>query len=483
MATGRSRPYFVLNDNTTPGNPSEETTEEQATTEISKEVGLKVDAPPGRSPSSNSSGSNAESLSAYAERTVATFVQRDNMSSESPPGCAVQAESETAAGLPQKESESDHVEINPPLTSNTPGETNLEEEDQIRASGHVVHDMYATDTSEFEDLLDGSGVSGPTLQGVGNTFITIPSSSQGDEIEEKGERSSDNDLLDKQPSTSGAFATPRQLSITGRAALRKCFTENNLISFPVSQPVIALSEEQMHTVLRTISDESLLSSYHLMKSLLLQAADGKVSTKERCRHVRRAGTPGPGQQSSSEGESSEGECTSGSYTSGAINSDDDPGSLDFLVEHDCPPLSPSFRSRPQQVRTATSMMPTSPGSGYSAEDYAPLAALLPKSTGSKGPAKPPRKRQRVIGRPRRVMKESYFKGIKWTKTFVTRPLDPIHNRQKFYCEIYKSNVSIRSKGAREIIRHYQCETHLRKDQRWRFEHLSVTDKVTGITRH
>ena len=356
------------NDNTTPGNSSKETTEELATTEISKDVGSKIDAPPGQSPSSNSSGSNAESLSAYAERTVATFVQRDNMSSESPPDCAVQAEPETAAGVPQKESESDPVEINLPLTSNTLRETNSEEEDQIGASGHVVQDLYTTDTSEFEDLLDGSRVSSPTLQGVGNTFITIPSSSQGEEIEEKGERSGDNDLLDTQPSTSGATATPRQLSITGRAALRKCFTENNLINFPVSQLFIALSEGQMHTVLRTISDESLLSSFHLMKSLLLQAADGKVITKERCRHVRRAGTPGPGQQSSSEGESSEGDCTSGSYTSGAINSDDDPGSLDFLVEHDRPPLSPSFRPRPQQVKTATTMMPTSPGSGYSAED-------------------------------------------------------------------------------------------------------------------
>ena len=52
------------------------------------------------------------------------------------------------------------------------------------------------------------------------------------------------------------------------------------------------------------------------------------------------------------------------------------------------------------------MMPTSPGSGYSAEDYAPLTSLLPNTTGSKAPAKPPRKRQRVTGRPGKVMKES-----------------------------------------------------------------------------
>ena len=130
------------NDNTTPGNSSKETTDEQATPEISKDVGSKADAPPGRSLSSNSSGSTAESLSAYAEQTVATIVQRDNMSSESPLDRAVQAEPETAAGLPQKESEFDPVEINLPLTSNTPGETNLEEEDQIGAYRHVVHDLY-----------------------------------------------------------------------------------------------------------------------------------------------------------------------------------------------------------------------------------------------------------------------------------------------------------------------------------------------------
>ena len=64
------------NDDTTPGNPTEETTENQTATEIPKEAVSKEIAAPGRSPSSNSSGSNAESLSAYAERTVATIVQR-----------------------------------------------------------------------------------------------------------------------------------------------------------------------------------------------------------------------------------------------------------------------------------------------------------------------------------------------------------------------------------------------------------------------
>ena len=59
---------------------------------------------------------------------------------------------------------------------------------------------------------------------------------------------------------------------------------------------------------------------------------------------------------------------------------------------------------------------------------------------------PPRKRRRLMSRPGKVMKPAYFKGIQWTKVFVTGPLDPVHNEYKFYCQICKTNVSIFSKG-------------------------------------
>ena len=77
------------------------------------------------------------------------------------------------------------------------------------------------------------------------------------------------------------------------------------------------------------------------------------------------------------------------------------------------------------------------------------------------------------------MKEACFKRFQWTRTFVTGPLDPEHNKHKFYCQICKTNVSIFSKGAREIVHHFQCESHFRQDQRWRFEHLKKKYKVTG----
>ena len=39
------------------------------------------------------------------------------------------------------------------------------------------------------------------------------------------------------------------------------------------------------------------------------------------------------------------------------------------------------------------------------------------------------------------------------------------------------------KGSVEITRHYSRETHLRRDQRWRYEHLGETNSVTGQITH
>ena len=91
----------------------------------------------------------------------------------------------------------------------------------------------------------------------------------------------------------------------------------------------------------------------------------------------------------------------------------------------------------------------------------------------------PLKRQRYAGKPGKVVKEAYFKAIIWTKIFVTGPVDPQHNKYKFYCQICKTNVSMCSKDSREIERHKQSESHLRKDQRWRYEQLVRTNPITG----
>ena len=74
---------------------------------------------------------------------------------------------------------------------------------------------------------------------------------------------------------------------------------------------------------------------------------------------------------------------------------------------------------------------TVPSGGFSARDNEPLSSLqTPAPTSPVIPSRP-RKKRRLIGRPRKVMKEAYFEGIQWTRTFVTGPLDPDHNKYKF----------------------------------------------------
>ena len=126
--------------------------------------------------------------------------------------------------------------------------------------------------------------------------------------------------------------------------------------------------------------------------------------------------------------------------------------------------------------------PTS-GSGYSSTDHQPLSVLRRPRESDVATPSPPRKRRKLLSKRGKVMKDAYSKGIQWTRTFVSGPLDPVHNKFKFYCMLCKTNVSIYSKGAREILRHYRTEGHLRRDQKWRYVHLQETDEITGNVTH
>ena len=113
------------------------------------------------------------------------------------------------------------------------------------------------------------------------------------------------------------------------------------------------------------------------------------------------------------------------YTNGAFNTDDEPGSLSFCLEREESQgtLTSPTAGQPGTAEhlSAGRSTPMRPGSGYSLGDYAPLSSLLPKSAKSKQLKSPPRKRRKYIGKPGKTMKEAYFKGISWTKTFVTGP--------------------------------------------------------------
>ena len=65
-------------------------------------------------------------------------------------------------------------------------------------------------------------------------------------------------------------------------------------------------------------------------------------------------------------------------------------------------------------------------SSYSSGDYRPLASLTQAQSPVTAESSPPRKRRKMLCKPGKVMKNAYFKGIQWTRTFVSGPFDPLN---------------------------------------------------------
>ena len=120
--------------------------------------------------------------------------------------------------------------------------------------------------------------------------------------------------------TRSLFQTGSSLQVDGTP--RKCYSENVPISLPLGHSIRAFSESHVHHELRTNADESVISLYHMMKSLLVRVTQGNPLDKRPSGNLnRRSGTVVPGYESSS-GEDSTVSETYG-YTSGALNSNED----------------------------------------------------------------------------------------------------------------------------------------------------------------
>ena len=128
--------------------------------------------------------------------------------------------------------------------------------------------------------------------------------------------------------------------------------------------------------------------------------------------------------------------------------------------------------------------------GFESTDQSSLDATLSELRTQTAPAQPlvsrygklPKKKRRghIRGIP---MKEEFFSKIGWTRSFISGPADPLHNPYMVWCHICKKNISVKTKGTLEILRHHRTEKHLRRDQRWRYEHLKSVDPVTGKVQH
>ena len=189
----------------------------------------------------------------------------------------------------------------------------------------------------------------------------------------------------------------------------------------------------MHAILRTVADESALSSYHMMKSLLLHATTGTPQDKKK-KMPRRCPTPARHLAQSSGEEDNQGGGASDGYTSGAINFDEDPyllGSFsgtDVVSETDPLTLTPVLNSGARPSTSRTNYATPTSGSEYSSTDYQPLSVLGRSREAEAALPSSPRKRRKMLCKPGKVMKDAYFEGIQWTRTFVSGPVDLIHNK-------------------------------------------------------
>ena len=436
-------------------------------------------AKPGQTPSS----STDESISGYIERQLRTLgCQGTGLDISFLPPTSIASINKAPEPMIEKESESE------PIQQVTPGpgdKKSLEAETEQSAdiaseAGFSITkvDYFQTDTSDAEELLDSSGAE--TTKERPFLIALDALSNTGTEIHEEAKLPTSAESPNV--SSPKLFSPTRPLSASARTLINQHFNETNPSILPVGHATVAFNQGQVHSILRAVSTETITSSLHQMKNMLEAAIRAGTrfqgtpqgSGKQRIKIFRKQSvSPGSGGEDSDVG-------TEG-YTSGALSSEDE-----FVINsqrtgndlHIAPPPSPPDQSSTSAPGPSSAQQVPSPG--FCSTDYEPLATL---TTDQASASSPPRKRRRLPGRTGKIMKEAYFKGIQWTRTFVTGPLDPEHNKHKFYCQICKTNVSIFSKGAREIVRHYQCESHFRKDQRWRYEHLRKKDKVTGRVVH
>ena len=435
---------------------------------------------------STSSGNTEESLTTYAEQTLRTLAAGDpslDISFLPTPTENPYPEKDTSIkpGAPvsnEPQKASDELQADPTREQGTSSCFVNKQTTALDKS----KDYFATDTSEVEELYDSMGAEGiqnrSTSNIVGSDLLSIPNdipvSSKGTTEEIPA------GLEVKEPK----LPEQKQFSANGRAELRKHFTTAPPIVLPKGHTTVSFSEFQIHAVLKTISDETVKSSIHAMRSLVMHAVygEGHQTPSQFRKGMIRGATPARRVSTSSEGEPESGGYSTDENTSGAITSDEE-----FYAQTEGRCSTPGPRPPAMQLPIESShtnlACNTVPSPGYSEGDYVPLSETHSDSRRRSSETSPPKKKRKLAGKPGKVMKPAYFKGIQWTKIFVTGLLDPVHNKHKFYSQICKTNVSIYSKGTREIIRHYQSEARLRKHQRWRLEHLGQIDKLTGLTVH
>ena len=321
------------------------------------------------------------------------------------------------------------------------------------------------------------------------------------ETECEGDTGSEGQLLESGKTwTAGGSSHPDKLpdlSGRSRAILKEYFEEASPIRLPVGHTTVAFTEPQVYHLLRTLTDETLRKSFSTMERMVLDAVRGSpTALPSRTSHFqlkKRAQTPGPGTQSDSETESD----PQGTVSDQLGSSSDDTGNASFYEETDSATemdlITKSFKQTPAQpldreIQTGAPDNQQQKGlemEGPSSQDTTlhEMREQAQKDLGEGHSKLKKKKGNKKLSRRGVPMREEFFCKIGWTRSFISGPADPLHNPHMVWCHICKKNFSIKSKGPYEILRHHRTDRHLRRDQRWRYEHLRSVDPVSGKVQH
>ena len=243
-------------------------------------------------------------------------------------------------------------------------------------------------------------------------------------------------------------AVPRdpQLSASSRALIKEYFEAATPVELPAGHSTLALNEGQVCHVLKVVADEAVKSLLKAMENLIQQASRLNLGTPHLNSGVNTK--PRKSRDQVSGGESQSGFLSDhGSDTSGAIKSTDDFASIGYSYEHSDleshpftpPPAGPPGCSRADLGSFEVPNQLDSHGAQTLAELKAEAMAEKTKTVRQKKPRKTPSRNsgpsRHRVPRGCKILKEAYFKGMEWTKTFVSGPVDPRWNPYKFYCQI------------------------------------------------
>ena len=287
------------------------------------------------------------------------------------------------------------------------------------------------------------------------------------------------------------------LSGRSRAILKEYFEEASPIRLPVGHTTVVFTEPQVYHLLRTLTDETLRRSFSPMERMVLDAVRGTPTALQSCTsHFQlrgRAQTPGPRSQSDSETDSDH----PGTASDQPGSSADDTGGSSFYEETDSATemdlISKSFKQTPAlplgrdtQVDAPRFLQQTGlEAEGSSSQDTTlhEMREQAQKDLGEEPSRSKKKKGNKRFSRRGEPMREEFFSKIKWTRSFISEQSDSLHNPHMVWCHICKKNFPIKSKGPYEILRHHRTDRHLRRDQRWRYDHLRSVDPVSGKVQH